>query len=98
VDGDTFWLEGVKYRVADIDAPEKLPSRCAREAELGNRATERLRELLNQGAFRLEDADRDTDIYGRKLRIVARNNQSLGHVMVTEGLARAWTGHRQPWC
>jgi endonuclease YncB( thermonuclease family) len=98
VDGDTFWLEGVKYRVADIDAPETHPSRCAREAELGDRATERLRELLNQGAFALEDSDRDTDIYGRKLRTLTRNGQSLGQILVTEGLARTWTGHRQPWC
>jgi endonuclease YncB( thermonuclease family) len=28
VDGDTFRLEDVRYRVADIDAPETHPSRC----------------------------------------------------------------------
>lgn len=98
VDGDTFWFDGTKYRVADIDAPETHPSRCAREAELGNRATDRLRELLNGGSFGLESLDRDADIYGRKLRIVTRNGQSIGRVLVTEGIARAWTGHRQPWC
>ena len=36
VDGDTAWIDGVKVRVADIDAPETHPSRCAHEADLGD--------------------------------------------------------------
>ena len=32
VDGDTFWFEGQKYRVADIDTPETHPARCAEDA------------------------------------------------------------------
>src|SRR6185369_6931931 len=35
VDGDTFWMDGVKIRIADIDAPETHPPHCARERELG---------------------------------------------------------------
>lgn len=38
VDGDTFWFQGQKIRMADIDAPETHPSRCAHEADLGQRA------------------------------------------------------------
>lgn len=98
VDGDTFWIDGVKIRVADIDAPETHPSRCAEEARLGDAATARLHDLLNAGPVTLEPADRDADIYGRKLRVVARGGQSLGMVLVHEGLARRWTGHREPWC
>jgi endonuclease YncB( thermonuclease family) len=98
VDGDTFWIAGEKVRVADIDAPETHPSRCAEEAQLGNAATARLQALLNQGAVTLESADRDTDRYGRKLRIVTRGGRSLGDQLVAEGLARPWTGRRMPWC
>lgn len=98
VDGDTFWMDGEKIRVADIDAPETHPPRCAYEGQLGNRATQRLRDLLNQGPIELRAADRDTDKYGRKLRIVYRDGQSLGGILVAEGLARQWTGSRQPWC
>ena len=29
VDGDTFWIDGTKIRIADIDAPETHPARCA---------------------------------------------------------------------
>ena len=59
VDGDTFWLEGTKYRIADIDTPEVSNFGCAAEKALGDRATERLAALLNAGPFALEPADRD---------------------------------------
>ena len=98
VDGDTFWFAGEKYRIADIDTPETHPARCAEEAALGGAATERLQGLLNDGAFSLGDIDRDTDIHGRKLRIVTRGGESLGEQLVAEGLARRWEGHRRPWC
>jgi micrococcal nuclease len=98
VDGDTFWINGVKVRIADIDAPETHSPRCAREAALGNAATRRLYALLNAGPFRLQVADRDTDRYGRKLRIVVRNGSSIGEDLVAEGLARRWDGARHPWC
>lgn len=98
VDGDTFRMDGVKIRVADIDAPETHPSRCAEEARLGDAATARLQELLNAGPVTLEPIDRDTDLYGRELRIVTRDGRSLGEALVAEGLARRWSGRRMPWC
>jgi micrococcal nuclease len=99
VDGDTFWVAGEKVRIADIDTPETHPPRCAYEAALGMRATRRLETLLALGPFDLEPiADRDTDRYGRKLRIVTRGGRSIGDILVAEGLARSWIGHREPWC
>lgn len=98
VDGDTFWFAGEAYRIADIDTPETHPPRCPEEAALGEAATERLRGLLNEGAFNLDEIDRDTDVHGRKLRIVTRAGASIGERLVDEGLARRWEGHRRPWC
>lgn len=98
VDGDTFWFRGEKIRIADIDTPETHPPRCADEAAKGRAATLRLHALLNAGAFSLEPIDRDGDVYGRKLRVVTRGGQSLGGVLVSEGLARWYAGGRQPWC
>jgi micrococcal nuclease len=98
VDGDTFYTAKNKIRIADIDAPETHPPRCALEADLGDRATTRLSELLSAGSFELVRADRDEDRHGRKLRIIIRNGRSIGDMLVSEGLARKWTGKRRPWC
>ncbi|MBH0238419.1 thermonuclease family protein [Methylobrevis sp. L22] len=98
VDGDTFHYDGLKIRIADIDTPETNPPRCAYEADLGRRATSRLQQLLAAGPIDLRRIDRDEDTYGRKLRIVMRDGQSIGRILVAEGLARTWTGRRQPWC
>ena len=99
VDGDTFWLDGVKIRIADIDTPEISAPGCDAEYTLGIRARDRLVELLNEGPFALERiGSRDEDQYGRKLRVVVRAGTSLGDRLVGEGLARTWTGRREPWC
>lgn len=99
VDGDTIWLDGEKVRIADIDAPETHPSRCQREAELGNKATLQLQELLNSGPFTaIANAGREHDKFDRKLMVLARDGHSLGEMLVQEGLARTWDGSRHPWC
>lgn len=98
VDGDTFWLEGTKIRIADFNTPEIGRPSCATEAALGRRATGRLLDLLKAGPFQLATIDRDEDVYGRKLRIVTRNGQSIGDILVSEGLAHYWHGHRESWC
>lgn len=99
VDGDTFWYGGEKIRVADIDTPE-VHGRCDYETRLAARATQRMAALLSAGPFELEPGGdgRDRDRYGRKLRIVVRDGRSLGRILVAEGLAREWEGHREPWC
>jgi endonuclease YncB( thermonuclease family) len=99
IDGDTLWIDGTKVRIADIDTPEISEPRCASELALGNRATERLIELVNQGPFEIRAwPGRDTDRYGRALRVLMRNGHSLGDILMSEGLARTWTGRREPWC
>jgi endonuclease YncB( thermonuclease family) len=98
IDGDTFYYRRQSIRIADIDAPETHPARCEREARLGTAATHRLRDLLNSGPFEMRSGARDEDRYGRKLRTLVRDGQSVGAVLVSEGLARRWTGSQQPWC
>lgn len=94
VDGDTFWMDGEKIRIVSIDTPE-LEGRCDYEIDLAMRARDRLQELLNDGEVALvrEGADR----YGRTLATVIVGEPVDG-VLIREGLARPWTGRRQPWC
>ena len=99
IDGDTFWLDGERIRIADIDTPEISEPRCDEEYERGIAARDQLVALLNEGPFELAAiGGRDEDQYGRKLRVVTRESRSIGNQLVSEGLARTWTGRRQPWC
>lgn len=99
VDGDTFWMSGEKIRIADIDTPELSPARCASEKAKGEAAKRALLSELNAGRFELASyGQNDTDVYGRKLRTVMRNNQSIGDRLIAKGLARPWTGSRRSWC
>jgi endonuclease YncB( thermonuclease family) len=98
VDGDTIRYKGEKIRLADINTPETYEARCAHERQLGERAKARLTQLLNAGPFTLEPIDRETDRYGRTLRVITRDGESLGEVLVDEGLAERWRGYRREWC
>lgn len=100
VDGDTIWYRGTKIRIADLDTPEVSKPGCANEAMLGRKATLRLQALLNAGPFNLEPNafGPSVDKYGRRLMLVTRGGESLGAVLVDEGLAEAWGGPRRAWC
>jgi micrococcal nuclease len=98
VDGDTFWLEGEKIRLADINAPETAQAACPREAALGEKAKLRLAALLNMGRIELVASERERDRYGRLLRRVERGGRSVGAMLVAEGLAEPWRGRRSDWC
>jgi endonuclease YncB( thermonuclease family) len=105
IDGDTFKLGDRKVRIIGIDAPETHPPRCAEEARLGEQATAKLQELLNQGPFEMvAPAWRTEDRYGRDLRVVRRklpdgSMQSIASEMRESGLARRYLGgFRMGWC
>jgi len=100
VDGDTIWYRGTKIRIADIDTPEVSRPCCANEAAIGRRATERMQALLNAGTFTLTPSEdgRDSDYFGRKLRVVMRGGVSLGETLIAEGLAERWGGPKVAWC
>jgi micrococcal nuclease len=98
VDGDTLWFQGENIRIADIDAPETHDWRCPAEKQLGDRATERLHQLVNSGPITLQPIDRDRDVYGRKLRLVFVNGTSVGETLIGEGLAHRYVRGKLPWC
>ena len=100
IDGDTIWLNGEKIRIADIDAPEISQPSCEAERIAGTRATEHLTRWLNEGAFEVHPNPdgRDTDRYGRKLRVLARSGESAVKALEAEGLATSWGGSGREWC
>ena len=87
------WRE---IRIANIDAPELGTPGCATELALAQRATVRLAELLGSG--RLNVLRDGIDKYGRTLAVVQAGGADVGDGLVAGGLARTWSGRREPWC
>jgi hypothetical protein len=99
VDGDTFWYRAVKYRISDINAPEIGRPACETERRLGLEAQVALLEALNATGLIMERRERrDTDQYGRKLRVVLQDGRSVGDALIARGLAHRWEGHKLNWC
>ena len=98
-DGDSIRLgltsEAEAVRIFNIDAPE-IAGQCAYESDLAQRSKHRLAELL-QGQ-RVEVLREGTDHYGRTLASVSVNGSDAGDILVSEGVARTWSGLREPWC
>jgi len=95
VDGDTVWIDHEKIRLETIDAPE-IHGRCNYETDLAAKATKRLQSLLS--GRRMTIVRSGNDIYGRTLARVSTDRGEIGGILASEGLARLWTGHREPWC
>jgi len=102
IDGDTIVIDETHIRIANIDAPEIGHPKCDAELRLGKVARKRMAELLGSGEIVLHPGDpkdgRLTDRYGRTLATVTVDGRDVGEIMIAEGLARPWTGRRQPWC
>jgi endonuclease YncB( thermonuclease family) len=99
IDGDTFKLGDRTIRIIGIDAPELMAPQCPKEGALARRAADRLRSLLNEGAFemvahRMQRMDR----HGRDLMVIQRNGESIGSKLIDEGLAHRYIGSKRSWC
>jgi len=105
IDGDTFKLGERKVRIIGIDTPETHPARCAEEARLGELATVKLQQLLNERPFEMvAPVYRDTDRYGRDLRVIRHkladgSYQNMAEEMRASGLAHRYAGgFKTGWC
>ncbi len=98
-DGDSIRLgttrQAEALRIFNIDAPE-IEGQCAYESDLALQSKKRLAELL-QGRG-VEILRQGTDRYGRTLAAIRVEARDVGDILVSEGLARTWTGRREPWC
>lgn len=99
VDGDTLRYAGESVRLIGFDTPEIFSPQCAREKDLGDRATELLRALLTAASTIDLAFEASRDRYDRRLAQVYINNQDLADLMIEAGLARAYDGGRRlSWC
>lgn len=100
IDGDTIRQGQTRIRMVDYDTPEIHSPKCAAEKALGEKAKQRLEGLLaNASDIQiLPSGKRDTDYFGRKLRLVMVDGRSVGDILIAEGLAVKWTGRKPNWC
>ncbi len=97
VDGDTGWESGRKWRLMSVDAPELSGAKCAWERSAAQAARDRPAELMSTG-YRIRWSG-ETDRYGRDLvDIVLSDGSDVAEMLISEGLARRWTGRRYSWC
>ena len=98
-DGDSIRLgltnQAEVIRIFNIDAPE-IEGQCANESDLAQRSKNRLAALL--AGQRVEINRQGADRYGRTLAAITVNGADAGDLLVSEGLARTWSGRREPWC
>ena len=101
IDGDTLVNRrtGQRYRLSNVDTPETGDrARCGAERTLGQHAARRTRALV-RSATRVDiRALGRNDSYGRSVAYILIDGRDLGETLIAEGLARAWTGRRLPWC
>ncbi len=99
VDGDTFWLNGEKWRTFGYDTPEPMVNICGGNAEvaLANRATRRFIELWNTRKITIKRIG-GVDRYGRSLGVVMADGLNIGDILVAEGLARRYPDGCEFWC
>jgi micrococcal nuclease len=102
IDGDTIYACGsgcYTVRIANIDTPEMPPkAKCQREAELALQVRLTLALAIEGKTVELVTEKRLRDRYGRLLARVYFDGKDMGEELVTAGMARPWTGRRQPWC
>ncbi|NCN44974.1 MAG: hypothetical protein COU63_00115 [Candidatus Pacebacteria bacterium CG10_big_fil_rev_8_21_14_0_10_36_11] len=89
VDGDTFEIEsGEKVRLIGIDAPETVHPQQPVEC-YGKVSSETLKKLIEGKQVTMEKDVSETDRYGRLLRYVYIDGQSINEFLVQEGFAYA---------
>jgi endonuclease YncB( thermonuclease family) len=100
IDGDTIRSDEERIRLEGIDAAEIGHAKCEAERRLGALAKHRLEQLLSSGSVDIRRSARPDppDRYGRTLARVLVNGEDVACVLIKEGYARPWTGHREDWC
>lgn len=100
VDGDTFWKDGIKYRLFNVDTPEAgIRATCNRERELANSATLHLQSIFNAGNLNIQEQGHDR--YGRVLATVFVNGANVSALLISEGVGKSYPGGKrdpQFWC
>ncbi|MEN9018025.1 MAG: thermonuclease family protein [Hellea sp.] len=109
-DGDSGKIDGVKFRLANIDAPEsgrlgqRSGAKCPEEVELGKQAKEFVTSLTNNADINISK-NYGEDRYGRLVVDLNVNGKDIAVIGLRRGFFRSWKHEngrsieRKPlWC
>ena len=97
IDGDMIRVGAERIRLLGFDAPETCFAKCKREAALGSKATENLRQLLKSKCVTIVRTRKDR--YRRTLAHVFVNGENIAKIAIREKWGRPYYGgKRMPWC
>lgn len=91
IDGDTLDLNGIRYRLNGIDAPEQAQNcktATGKNWKCGEAATEMLVKLTKRKRVTCKTLGQD--IYGRDIATCSAGGSDLGRAMVAQGMAWAF--------
>jgi endonuclease YncB( thermonuclease family) len=99
IDGDTLRDQGERYRVENIDAPERGGrAECLDERALAEASRAYVVEWLAR-ADRVEaDPVGRRDRYGRIVARIRVDGVDLGERLMARGLAQPWRGRKADFC
>jgi endonuclease YncB( thermonuclease family) len=99
IDGDTLRDGNERYRVENIDAPERgARAECPEERALAEAARAYVVEWV-ANAHRVEALPIGRrDRYGRIVARIEIDGVDLGERLMARGLAQRWAGHKADFC
>ena len=91
VDGDTIDVDGTRYRIHGIDAPERAQTCGAKSGAwaCGKAATVQMAKLVGDGLVQCETVT--TDVYNRVVATCYADGVDLGEAMIAMGYAWSFT-------
>ena len=100
IDGDTLRdAEGERYRVENIDAPERgTCSGCPEERVLAEAASAYVEAWIAQARRVEAHPTGRRDRYGRIVARIEIDGVDLGDRLIARGLAQPWRGRRADFC
>lgn len=98
VDGGGFWLNGMHFRIANVDAP-RLDGRCLTETARAREARATLQQLLDNQPIDIHGKGRDA--FNRIRAVIRTPKGDVGARLVRFNVAATWKGRPEPvgtWC
>ena len=88
-DGDSGTMDGDRFRLANVDAPEIGNPECEAERKRGREAMRAVRQMTGRGRVVIQ-REYETDRYDRRVVDLYVDGEDLAQTLMERGLAKPW--------